>query len=419
MILIAIFFGLLLLGAAGVQLSIARRFQRQFSQSETKTLPESDQKKAVVIISVRGCDPSLEACLTGVLKQDYADYEVHMIVDSQSDEAWNFVHDIKSKHDDRDILSIVEMKNPLETCSLKCHAIVQAIRGIDEQTSYIALLDADVAPHPQWLAELTGPLADPTVGGVTGNQWFEPESGSGIGSLIRSTWNAGALVPTIAFTNPWAGSFAMRTEDILDSGLEEIWSRSMVDDGPIKQAINDIGMRVEFAPSLIMVNRESCTLGYTNRWVTRMLTWSRLYEPTFYLSIIHALFSNGVMLANFAILLLGLLSGEISASLIAAIALVGSGWTCVQSYKLSRQCVAKSCQLRGQTLGPMSKRRFCEVFAMVAPTHLIYGLSCAEAILAREIEWREITYELKSRNEVKRLDYAPYAAKKSGANVSI
>ena len=419
MILIAILFGFLLLGAAGVQLAIARWFQKQFNQSETKTLAASEQQRAIVVISVRGCDPSLEACLTGVLKQDYADYRVHMIVDHRSDEAWDFVHDIKRKHDDRDILSIVELQNPSDTCSLKCHAIVQALHGIDEQTSYVALLDADVAPHPQWLSELTGPLTDPKVGGVTGNQWFEPKTGSGIGSLIRSTWNAGALVPTIVFTNPWAGSFAMRTSDIFDSGLEEIWSQSMVDDGPIKQAINDIGLRIEFAPSLIMVNRESCTLGYANRWVTRMLTWSRLYEPTFYLSIIHALFSNGVMLANFAILLLGLFSGEGTVSLIAAAALTGSGWMCAQSYELTRQCVAKSCQLRGQSLDSMTARRFAEVLAMVAPTHLIYGLSCAGAILAREIKWREITYELKSRNEVKRLNYAPYAAKNPDANVSI
>jgi len=405
MILLAIFFGLLLVGAAGVQLSIAKRFQEHFD--------------TLIVICVRGCDPSLEACLIGALSQEYANYSVQMVVDNQSDQAWDFVHEIKSKHDGRNILTIVELQNPLDTCSLKCSGIVQAVRSVDEQTKYVAFLDADVAPHPQWLAELTGPLLDPTVGGVSGNQWFEPNSGSGIGSLLRSTWNAGALVPTIFFTNPWAGSFAMRTQDILDSGLEETWCLSVVDDGPIKKAITDIGLRVEFAPSLIMVNREPCSFVFTNRWVTRMLTWSRLYEPTFKLSIIHAVFSNGVMLANFAIFLLAILSGGFIAALIAAVALIASGWMCAQSYKLTRQCVIKSCELRGQTLAPMNKRRFAEVLLSVAMTHLIYGVSCASAVLANQIKWREVTYEFKSRNQIKRLDYAPYAPNTTRSDVSI
>lgn len=419
MILIAILFGLLLAGAAGVQLSIATAFQKRFNALEPAPMPLPEQQPAVVVICVRGCDPSLESCLTGVLNQDYANYRVQVIVDHQSDQAWDFVQDIKSKLDERDILSIVELQNPLDTCSLKCSGIVQALHSIDEQTKYVALLDADVAPHSQWLADLTGPLLDPKVGGVTGNQWFETDSGSGVGSLLRSTWNAGALVPTIFFANPWAGSFAMRMQDILDSGLEEIWSQSIVDDGPLKKTIYDIGMRIEFAPSLIMVNRESCTFGFTNRWVARMLTWSRLYEPTFFLSIIHAMFSNGVMLVNFAVLLLGILSGSIATFLIAAIALLASGWMCAKSYDVTRQCVIKSCELRGQTLAPLKHGRFLGVLATVAITHLVFGVACMRAIFASRISWREITYELKSSNRIKRINYAPYQPKSARNDVSI
>ena len=85
MILIATLLGLLLLGAAAVQLSIAMKFQKHFDTLEPAPMPLAEQQPAVVVICVRGCDPSLESCLIGVLNQNYANYSVQMIVDHQSD----------------------------------------------------------------------------------------------------------------------------------------------------------------------------------------------------------------------------------------------------------------------------------------------------------------------------------------------
>ena len=125
------------------------------------------------------------------------------------------------------------------------------------------------------------------------------------------------------------------------------------------------------------------------------------------------------MIANFVILVLTILTGSITATLIAVVALLGSGWMCAKSYQLTRRCVTRSCQLRGQTLAPLKHRRFLGVLGTVAMTHLIYGFSCVRAIFVRRISWREITYELKSSNKIKRLNYAPYLPKSAGSDVSI
>jgi glycosyltransferase involved in cell wall biosynthesis len=416
---IAIIAALLLVGASIVQGSIAVVFGRWFQRKQPVLAPESKQQHAAVIMSVRGCDPSLKDSLEGILRQRYKSYEVHLVVDHRTDQAWEFVHEIKARLDTQNVLRIHEMQNPRETFSLKCHAIVQALTHVSEHVTYIALLDADVTPHETWLAAIIGPLDDATIGGVTGNQWFEPRAMAGVGSVTRSTWNGGALVPTVFFSNPWAGSFAMRKSDLEKAGLAEIWSHSVVDDGPIKKAINDIGLRVEFAPSLIMVNRESCTFGYVNRWVTRMLTWSRLYEPTFFLSIIHAAFSNTVMLGNFAVLFAALSVGHAFAIGISASALIVSGIMSTVAYLAARKCVARSCELRGETLEPISIGRFAGVFSMVAVAHLIYGVSCARATMLTKIKWREITYEVKKHDDVRRLNYQPYVPSDIRSDVSI
>ena len=418
---IAILTGLMLVGAALVQWAIGSYFQKGFDKRVSRRASEEQQTHAAVLISVRGCDPSLRDCLVGILNQDYRSYEVHLVVDHKSDPAWDFVHQLKADHDARDLLTIHEMVDPLETCSLKCSSLVHAYSHVCSKTEYIGLLDADVTPHATWLAELTGPLQDPTVGAVTGSQWFEPTAPAGIGSLARSTWNGGALVLTIFFSNPWAGSFCMRRSDLEKSGLIETWKTTAVDDGPIQQAIGDLGLKIEFAPSLIMVNREQCTFAYVNRWVTRMLTWSRLYEKTFFLTIIHALFSNAVMISNFAMLFIGFAMQNWPVAGISAMSLMISGMICTHSYAATRKCVRHSLSLRGETLEPIAPTRAFGIFSMIAVAHLVYGFSCLRSLMLKRIQWREITYELKSKNEVKRLNYAPFVGNgdTKGANRSI
>ena len=144
------------------------------------------QPRASVILSLRGKDPFVGKTIGNLLEQDYSDYELRIIVDSQTDPVWETLHEFENHPRIR--ISILEER--LKTCSLKCSAIVQAISEISEDTEVIALADADIAPSVHWLKKLVSPLKDPAIGVVTGNQWFSPSENRG-GSIIRSLWNAG------------------------------------------------------------------------------------------------------------------------------------------------------------------------------------------------------------------------------------
>ena len=426
-ILIAYVCALLLVGAATVQLIIAAWFRKRFiatcqtareiaqaSTSETLARP------AVVLMSLRGADPTLRASIEGALSQDYdGQYEVRVVVDHQSDPSLELLEELQQKHPHGSRLSYSIMDAPLKTCSLKCHSLSQAVTNLPSEVEYIAFLDADVRPHRTWLAALTETLIDESVGGVTGTQWFEPTVGAGVGTWLRSVWNGGATILTIHFANPWAGSFAMRRSDFLASGLIERWQKSMVDDGPVREALQSIGKQIHFAPSLVMVNREHCTLGYTFRWAARMLTWSRLYEPTFWITILHAVFSNTVMLVNFALLLAGLVGWLPTAVIwISLAALLLAGIQCAAAFCVARSCVGESAKLRGEKLSPLAGRHWLWAFAFAAPAHLMFGWGCLIALTTKEITWRGIRYRLKSGGKVERMNYEPFLetrAVKSGA----
>ncbi len=412
----------ILISAAVIQLIVARYFLRQFAGKQVVRLPADSQSGVAVLMCVRGCDPSLRLALISVLRQEFAHYEVHVVVDHRSDAAWEVVHEVKREFDDQNRLSIHELKAPRDSCGLKCSSLLQGLEQISDATRFLVLLDSDVETHPTWIAELIGPLEhDPTIGLVTGNQWFEPPGGSTWGALVRSSWNAGALVPTVIFGNPWAGTFAMRMRDVRAAELPLIWQKSVVDDGPLRSVMQKLGLKIHFAPSLIMINHENCTFGYVNRWVTRMLTWSRIYEPTFFLSVVHAVFSNVAMFAVLAALIAGLIGGDFRSASIAGGGLLISGLLSVFAYVVVRSAVSQSCGLRNEQLPPMGAIRFIKLLLTVPIAQLIYGVSCLRCLVSQRVQWREITYELTGNSSVKMLDYRPFVQTKEQvrSNVSI
>jgi glycosyltransferase involved in cell wall biosynthesis len=406
---IAIGFATLLILAALVQWFIARRFRQHFVESKSFSTDDAITGKAAVLMAIRGADPSIENSINGVLNQSYSNFELQIVIDHPSDPAIEILRRISSQQAVAEKITVSNLSLDSDSCSLKCLSLSQAASRLSGDIEYVVLVDADVSPHPSWLADLLLPLSDESVGGVTGTQWFEPPAGSGFGTWLRSVWNSGAAILTMYFANPWAGSFAMRRSDLDEANLVDRWRQSMVDDGPIRSALNEIGKRVVFASPLVMVNREKCSLAFTLRWAERMLTWSRLHEPTFWVTIVHAVFSNFVMLSNFAVLIASLLGFLPPIAIgISLAALIAAGVFCSAAYQEARKCVNHSCRLRGDS--PLIKTGMQAVWSFVcaAPAHLMFGWACLRSIFKRRIAWRGIQYGIPKNGAVKRLNYSPF-----------
>lgn len=364
--------------------------------------------KASVLLSLRGCDPFLEQTLRGLLGQSYPDFELIVVVDNRCDPAWEVVSRVKSESDTQDRIRIVELQNPLSTCSLKCSSLVQATSQISSASQVVVLVDADVVPHANWLCDATEPLSDPKVGVVTGNQWFDPRRRD-TGTVLRSLWNSGALVATAINANPWAGTCAIRTADLFSSGLVDDWKTSVVDDGPIKAAMTRLGLRVHFDPNLIMVNRDQCTTAFVGRYVTRMLTWSRVYEPTFAGTVVHAaalaLFTAG----SFLFLIAAVCWGDWPAAALLASSMLLANGCMFLSWQTVRVAVGEAVAARGDSVHQMTWGEMAHVFVLLPVCQLAHVYCTIKAMSVRQVKWRGITYRLHSQRRVEMVAYRPYA----------
>ena len=145
------------LAGLGVLHLIAARFFSVVIVNGKRPVNPAFQPPAAVFMSVRGCDPSLEKSLRGLLDQTYLNYQVYVVVDHVSDEAWDRVQHVKREFDMENRLTVLELDEPLNSCSLKCSALVQAISHMAADTELVVLVDSDVIPHQEWLMQATSP----------------------------------------------------------------------------------------------------------------------------------------------------------------------------------------------------------------------------------------------------------------------
>src|SRR5438270_12029675 len=105
------------------QLVWAWSFAKQFPPRTKRIGNEKELPRVVVLLPIRGADPSLAGCLRGLLNQDYPHYDVRIIIDSREDPAWRLVHEIVgTKPDPRVQVSLLETRR--QTCGLKSSALL-------------------------------------------------------------------------------------------------------------------------------------------------------------------------------------------------------------------------------------------------------------------------------------------------------
>ncbi len=351
-------------------------------------------------------------------------------MDHVLDPAWEVVGAVQRELGLNDLqLERQELRERERNCGLKCSALRQAICGLPapsaENDTVIVTVDSDAVPGPDWLCDLLRPLEDPQVGAATSNQWFQPETWA-IGSWVRSVWQAGAIVPTAILANPWAGSFAIRHSDLISSGLLEEWRRSIVDDGPVRECLQSINKQVAFVPQNMVINREDCRLSFCFRYMARMLTWSRLFETTFWITCLHALVTLAIQMGVGIWLVLATLAhfgwfggiaggwGGLSWALTAATSLVMGqliGYFVIQNTVRALSSQRPRSGRNGPV--PLAKRvswvaQIVLVAVAIPLTTLAYVAGCLFALSTKRIVWRNVAYEIEGGRQVEMVHYAPY-----------
>ena len=364
---------------------------------------ESAQPKAAVILAVRGLDPFLESTLKGLLRQDYGEYSIFVIVDSHADPVWKQLRALEDEPGAERIIAQV-VRAPRMTCSLKCSALAQAVNDLDPSYEVLAFIDGDAPPHETWLQELVAPLRDPSIGVSTGNRWYSPREGQW-GSLVRYFWNTGAVVQVWLNGIVWAGSMAMRADVVRETQLTSQWQSALSVDGTVCRQMKQHGYRVAFVPSVMMVNEEEIELGSFMSWVERQLVAAKSAGTGWLLIGLHALNLIGSQLLLLMTMIWGTLNASPEIAMISAAGLLAywtSSFGCVAVLELT---IAGG---RGRAFRWVSLRAFLRAFPAILLTHVVYPVAMIRAYQRKRVSWRGVEYEVRGRQDVRLVEYRPF-----------
>jgi len=390
---------------------------RKLRQWKPERLEDADCPKAAVILCLRGKDPFLDECIESLLCQDYPDYEVHVVIDHESDPARSVVQACAARLEATN-LRVEILEDRRETCSLKCSSLLHAMSRIGESREVVALLDADTSPHPTWLRELVAPLLDEGVGAATGNRWYMPANPS-IGATVRYFWNVFAIMQMVCFRIAWGGSLAVRMDVVRNTDLLNSWGQAFCEDTMIYTILRKQGLRLVFVPSLIMINREDCDPGNYFRWVSRQLLTARLYHPLWKAVVMHGVFSTVLPLAVLAMSVAAAMTENwqitiwvIAASLLYVTSLSFLLWPLEAGV---RQFVAR----RGEPTAWMSWRFYVSCLCAIPLLQILYPLALASALFMRRVEWRGAEYRIDGPWRIRLAEYRPYPTTSEKATVSL
>lgn len=252
-----------------------RYFRQELSRPESNYTPHTS-----VIAPCRGLDQGLTENLTALFLQDYPSYELLFVSDSADDPALSVVEELRQKFCGPEYpRARTVVAGRAEVSGQKVHNLIAAVRECAPESLVLAFVDTDARPAESWLGRLVAPLAYERVGAATGYRWFVPVGG-GLASRLRSVWNASiasALGGSREKNFCWGGSTAIRRATFESLNMLERWRGSLSDDFALTRALSAESLPVHFVPACLTASLEDCTFRELFEFTTRQMKITRVY----------------------------------------------------------------------------------------------------------------------------------------------
>ena len=251
---------------------------------------------AVIVVPFKDIDSAGVANIHALFRQDYPDYRVIAVVESEDDPALPVLQRelaAAQNGSTRGDIVVAGLSGPHQ--GQKVHNQLAALDHLERFRPHNqprhpdevwVFADSDAVPNRAWLGRLIGPLQKRESNAVTtGYRWFVPGRGSRarfpLGAQVASCINAGVatFMAYDRFAFAWGGSMALRAETAERGGLRERWAGALSDDYQMTALARGLGMRVYFIPACLVESPLTFDLPAFLEFARRQYVITRVHAP--------------------------------------------------------------------------------------------------------------------------------------------
>ena len=367
------------------------RYVAYVRRETSKPLPDFHPFVSVIAPS-RGLESGLTDNLRTLLSQDYPAYEVLFVFDRADDPAADVLNQLERGN----VSARTIISGPAVDSGQKVHNLRVAVDKLDPHSEVVVFVDTDARPGHLWLRQLVAPLIDEKLGASSGYRWFVPLHG-GFASRLRSVWNASiasALGEDRQKNFCWGGSTAIRRTVFERLNIRERWRGSVSDDFTVTTVLKEAKLPIHFTPNCLVASVGDCDLSELFEFTTRQIKITRVYAPQLWRplllgsSLFTIVFFGGILL-----LMVRIAAGIPSLTLILVLCFVFALSAAKGLIRWRVVCIPL------QSYQSEMRRDLLAHMVLWPVASVLYLYNAIVAGFSRRIDWRGITYELKSPNE--------------------
>jgi ceramide glucosyltransferase len=234
-----------------------------------------------LIVPCKGIDVDLAGNLEPLFRQDYHDYEITFVVESPDDPAAETIRRLMTKH--RAVQSRLVVAGRAAGSGQKVHNLLAATAGLSADIEYLAFVDSDARPRPEWMRLLIARLDRPGLGATTGYRWFVPARPTLANYLLYSI-NCGVTM-LLGVHNQhwiWGGSWAVRRDLFEAAGLRDAWQGTLSDDLVASRVLASAGQPTRFEPVAVVASPLDLSWKDMFAFLRRQYLVGRCYVPAWW-----------------------------------------------------------------------------------------------------------------------------------------
>ncbi len=345
--------------------------------------------RVAVFAPCKGLDVDLEENLRALMEQDYPDFEVSFVVESIDDPACLVIRGIMAGYPH--VATRLVVAGQAVESGQKVHNLRVATAQLSPGIEYLAFLDSDARPRPEWLRMLIARFTQKEIGAVTGYRWFIPARPTLANHVLYSlNCDVMTLLGRSAHYLVWGGSWAIRREVFDRIDFRTAWKGTLSDDLVASRLLRQARMPVRFEPAAVVASPVDYRWPGMLSFVRRQYLVGRYYVPHWWaFALVGFTITKALWLAQIAAIVWGLWGGPMTPWIPAAV-LAALFATHVYRGQVRQDLVGTYFPER---IGQLRHARRFDIW-LNPLAGLVNWLAVAASMFGRDITWRGISYRV-------------------------